>query len=150
MASNYLKNFTNQEFMNQMELNGHTILIGYCHRIRVNKNMIFIVLRHNNCTVQSIIFRKVSPEAYDTVKDLLNESTIRVEGEIVKADVKSCTVTNYELKVSNITVINSSTEIAFSLDDANNGYNQENEQENEIKNDVDNICETNLTNENMV
>ena len=98
---------------------------GFCHSIRVNKSMIFIVLRRGTNTIQLIVFKKDNPLEYDTIKDLRNESTIDVVGEIVTANVKTCTVKTYEIKIKSVTVINSASELPFNLDDANETFHSD-------------------------
>lgn len=102
---------------------------GYCHNIRVNKKIIFVVLRREMETIQLIVFKNDNSIAYDQLKDLNNEATISIIGEIVSAEVKSCTVTNYEIKIHTISVINSSKILPFSLDDANETFQSDSVQD---------------------
>jgi aspartyl-tRNA synthetase len=95
---------------------------GFCHNIRVNKNMIFIVLRQEINTIQLIVFRQNNPLQFEQIKDLYNEATIDVVGEIVPATVKTCTVKNYEIKINSVKIINSSVEMPFNLDNANETF----------------------------
>lgn len=99
---------------------------GYCHNIRVNKRMIFVVFRKDERTVQLIVFKKDSPETYELLKELGSESTVEVQGVIVDAKVKTCTVTDYEIKLQSATVISRAKELAFSLDYANETFQSAN------------------------
>lgn len=101
-------------------------VIGYCHNIRVNKKMIFVVLRYKESTLQLIVFKKSYPNVFQILKDLKFESTIKASGKIVKADVTGCSVTEYELRLSDVEVISSAQEIPFSLDDANETFHVDN------------------------
>lgn len=97
-------------------------LIGFCHNIRVNKNMIFVVFRKATETIQLIVFKNKNPETYDTLTHLKDEATIEVHGDVVEAKVKTCTVTQYEVQVKTVTVINRSSDLPFSLDNANETF----------------------------
>jgi len=113
---------------------------GFCHNIRVNKNMIFIVLRKGTCTIQLIVFKKDNPVQYDVIKDLHNEATIDIIGELVDAEVKTCTVKNYELIIRSVTVINPSCELPFGLDNANETFHLDSTNENEEENSSSTRC----------
>lgn len=122
--------------------NTHVSLCGFCHNIRVNKSMIFIVLRQGLATIQLIVFKKDNLMEYDIIKELRNESTIDVIGEIVSAQVKTCTVKNYEIKIRSVNVINSSSELPFGLDDANETF--------QLDSDVSNLGSDTIQEDNVV
>lgn len=122
----HVKEFTNDTINDHLKNNGPNInLTGYCHNIRVNKKIIFIVLRRSNKTIQLIVFKNDNSEVYDIIKNLTNESTISINGSIVAASIKTCTVTEYEIKINDIQIINKAEIIPFSLDDVNEMFNQE-------------------------
>ncbi|VBB17724.1 Aspartyl-tRNA synthetase [Yasminevirus sp. GU-2018] len=102
---------------------------GFCHNIRVNKKMIFVVLRRETSTIQLIVFKEENPDEYETIKGLMNESTIQVDGVVVPAKVKTCTVTDYEVKIRKVTVLSSAKELPFGLDDANETFHSDSKQE---------------------
>jgi aspartyl-tRNA synthetase len=136
----YITKFTNEEFatnMNDQEELKNLEVFGFCHNVRVNKKMIFIVLRHELETMQLIIFKDQVPLEYEKVKNIKFETTIKAEGVIVPAQVKTCTVTNYEMKVTKLDIINESKELVFSLDDANETFQQDsNQQDSKDDNDI--------------
>jgi aspartyl-tRNA synthetase len=124
--TNYVTRFTNEcidDFINIDQNNKNVTLSGFCHNIRINKKMIFIVLRRSTETIQLIVFKNDSPDVYEVFNKLNIEATVEITGEIVKAQVKTCTVTNYEIKVNSVKVINSSIkDLAFGQDDANETF----------------------------
>jgi nondiscriminating aspartyl-tRNA synthetase len=111
-------------------------LSGFCHNIRVNKKMIFIVLRHETNTIQLIVLKDENSDVYDIVKALSLEATICVTGDIVKATVKTCTVTNYEVRVRSIKVFNYSKRLPFALDDANETFQQDSNADDDINSEI--------------
>lgn len=122
----FLEDFTNDQVSEITKNNpGSEIqMVGFCHNIRVNKRMIFVVLRKGINTIQLIAFSDC--DAYNVFKELSNESTVHVTGIIVPANVKTCTCTNYEVKVTDVKMINRSTQrLPFSLDDANETFHQD-------------------------
>lgn len=125
--SNSLQRFTNEAVANAISQNpdGSVELSGFCHNIRVNKKMIFIVLRKGTETVQLIVFNNENPTEFEKIKDLFNEATIHVFGTVVPAKVKTCTVTDYEIKIKGVNVINPSKPIPFSLDDAQETFQRD-------------------------
>lgn len=94
-------------------------IFGYCHNIRINKKMIFVVLRNGYDTIQLIIFKSNIDNLYDMCKNLHTEATIDVVGEITPANVKTCSVKKYELRVTSLNVINPSADLPFQIDHAN-------------------------------
>lgn len=118
--NNFLKTFNNQAILDVLAKRADKTveLCGFCHNIRVNKKMIFVVLRKGTETVQLIVFNSENPTAFSQIKDLSNEATIHVFGQVVPAKVKTCTVTDYEIKIDRVNVLNPSQTIPFSLDDA--------------------------------
>lgn len=128
----YISNFTNQNIENYKEINGNNIkLTGYCHNIRITKKLVFVVLRREDTTIQLIIFKEDHSDIYDKIIDISNESTIDIEGEIVNANIQSCSVTNFEIKVHKLNIISISNIIPFTLDDANETFNNQDNDEND-------------------
>jgi nondiscriminating aspartyl-tRNA synthetase len=126
MSSNYLDTFTNESIEKFLTIGSNDLkLVGFCHNIRINKKMIFVVLRKGINTIQLIIFKNKTPDQYEIISKLNNEATIDVVGTIVKATVKSCTVTNYEIQLKDVIVINPSKKLPFSLDDANETFHSD-------------------------
>lgn len=111
-----LEKFNNDSIKHCLTESDAIKLYGFCHNIRVNKKMVFVVLRKETETVQLIVFND-NPN-YDKLKHLNSESTIYAEGKIVPAKVKTCTVTDYEIVCTDVDVINSAQKPVFSLDDA--------------------------------
>jgi aspartyl-tRNA synthetase len=120
MATLTFKSFNNNEANRIFSLNaGLSVqLSGFCHNIRSRKTQHFIVLRKGTETIQLICFKSQSPDTFNKILGLSTEATIFVQGKLVAANVKSCTVTNHEVSISDIQIINSSKVIPFSLDDA--------------------------------
>jgi len=117
-----INRFTDDQIVTALETTKIVSVCGFCHNIRVNKKMIFIVLRKQTETIQLIVFKNEQPEAFDMIKDLFDEATIDVIGEIVPAKIKTCAVKNYEIKISSVNIINRSRELPFSLDNANESF----------------------------
>jgi len=108
-------------------------IFGYCHNIRINKKMIFIVLRNECDTIQLIVFKSDSDNLYDVCKTLHTEATIDVVGEITPANVKTCSVKNYEIRVTSLNIINPSSDLPFQIDHANDSNDS-------IDSDTSNRC----------
>lgn len=127
IMSTELQRFTNESVLEVLSQtpDKSVELSGFCHNIRVNKKMIFIVLRKRTETIQLIVFDNENPTVFEQIKDLFDEATIHVFGTIVPAKVKTCTVTNYEIKIKNVNVLNPSRVIPFSLDDAQETFQRD-------------------------
>lgn len=123
----FLEDFTNESIQKLLEIkdgSNDLQLVGFCHKIRVNKTMIFVVLRKGSNTIQLIVTN--DSDSYNVFKELSFESTVHVSGIIVPANVKSCTCTKYEVKVSDVKIISrSKQQLPFSLDDANETFHQD-------------------------
>jgi aspartyl-tRNA synthetase len=100
-------------------------LYGFCQNIKVNKKMIFVILRKQTETIQLIVFKNENKEVYDKLCRLKLESTIYVEGVVTCAEVKSCTVTHHEIKITNMKILSDSMDLPFSLDDANQTFHSD-------------------------
>ncbi len=122
----YLEKFTN-ETIDGIENKNDVNVIGYCQNIKINKKMIFVVLRKDIETIQLIVFKKDYPDIYDLLKDLTLESTIIAKGNLIPAQVISCTITKYELFCTYVHIISKAQELAFSIDDANESQNKDTE-----------------------
>jgi nondiscriminating aspartyl-tRNA synthetase len=118
----YLNSFTNQTIRCALEHGDDLELEGFCHTIRVNKKMTFVVLRKGVETIQLIVFKNENPEVFDLINSLTVESTIRVVGQAVNAQVKTCTTTDYEIKIKTVKILNRAKELPFTLDDANDTF----------------------------
>lgn len=133
---------------NSVNTNSMFTLHGFCHNIRVNKNMIFVVLRKELSTIQLIIFREENPYVYDTFSDMKNESTVQVTGVVVSAKVKSCTVTNYEIRVKKVVVLAYAKELPFILDDANETFHSDSKLDDvDLEHKINNINDVNDAND---
>jgi aspartyl/asparaginyl-tRNA synthetase len=127
--------FTNESI--QKHENQLICLEGFCYRVRVAKKMVFIVLRKNTTTIQLICFN--DNPSYDILSTLTAETTISISGLVIKANVKTCTVTNYEIKVESVQVIVKVTNhLPFCLDDANEIYDGANDEDNNNSNNSNN------------
>lgn len=115
-------------------------LCGFCHNIRINKNMIFVVLRQETNTIQLIVFKNTNPIQYEKIKTLNTEATIDVKGELVPANVKTCTVKKYEVKINSVEVINSSQELPFNLDNANETFHIDGLHDDDLYDDQQGRC----------
>lgn len=148
-----IKSFTNESLATVLNENeGHANLVvelvGFCHNIRIAKKMIFVVLRRELNTVQLIIFKKECPDIYSMFANLGLEATVHVMGTISRADIKSCTVTEYEIIVTSATIINGSLNVLpFHLDDANESFcadqNDEKDEQDEKENTPDQLAQAN-------
>lgn len=105
---------------------GDTVwLRGRLHSIRVKGGSCFLVLRQDSFnTVQATFFKdKENPEASQKMikylKSLTVESIIDLEGTIVEADVKSCSIQDVELQIGRIhTVSKADAILPFLVEDA--------------------------------
>ena len=78
-------------------------LRGWVHRIRKQKNMVFILLRDPSGVVQTVIKEgNVSQEEYDASQSMLIESLITIHGT-VKADERA--PEGYEIQVDSLEVL---------------------------------------------
>ena len=100
-------------------------LRGRLHSIRVKGGSCFLVLRQNAYnTVQACFFKdKEDPEGskkmINYLKTLTVESIIDLEGTIVDADVKSCSIQALELKINRIhSVAKAQAQLPFLVEDA--------------------------------
>ncbi len=122
----FLEEFTNEEVKKiaEQDKESKVQLVGFCHNIRPNKRMIFVVLRKGTQTIQLIVFND-GTDAFNIFNKINIESTVHVTGVIVPAKVKTCTCTNYEIKVIKVEVISlSKQQLPFSLEDANETFHQ--------------------------
>mmetsp|Transcript_7717 Transcript_7717/g.11502 ORF Transcript_7717/g.11502 Transcript_7717/m.11502 type:complete len:669 (-) Transcript_7717:498-2504(-) len=105
---------------------GDTIwLSGRLHSIRVKGGSCFLVLRQNSFdTVQACFFKdKEDPDGSAKMirylKTLTAESIIQLEGTVVEANVKSCSVQDAELSIQRIhSVSNAEAMLPFLVEDA--------------------------------
>lgn len=99
------------------------------------KKMLFVVMRDSSYTAQAVLFAeegKISSQMIDFSSALPKEAIIDIEGTVVKANkpIESCTVSNYELSVETLFLVNDCISVLpFQLEDANrkNEKNQEDE-----------------------
>lgn len=105
---------------------GDTVwLRGRLHSIRVKGGSCFLVLRQDSFyTVQATFFKsKDDPETSQKMlkylKSLTVESVIDIEGTLVEADVKSCSVQNVEVVIGRIHAVSKADAILpFLVEDA--------------------------------
>jgi len=100
-------------------------LRGRLQSIRVKGGSCFLVLRQDSFhTVQACFFKdKENPEQSQKMirylKTLTEESVIDVEGVLVDADVRSCSVQKYELSIHRIHSVSPASKVLpFSIEDA--------------------------------
>ena len=100
-------------------------LRGRLHSIRVKGGSCFLVLRQDSFhTVQATFFKnkdepEMSQKMIKYLKSLTVESIIDLEGTIVEADVKSCTVSDVELQINRIhSVAKADAMLPFLVEDA--------------------------------
>eukprot|EP00548_Thalassiothrix_antarctica_P010554 CAMPEP_0194160752 /NCGR_PEP_ID=MMETSP0152-20130528/78556_1 /TAXON_ID=1049557 /ORGANISM="Thalassiothrix antarctica, Strain L6-D1" /LENGTH=739 /DNA_ID=CAMNT_0038870467 /DNA_START=655 /DNA_END=2874 /DNA_ORIENTATION=- len=102
-----------------------TTVRGRLQSIRVKGGSCFLVLRQDSFhTVQACFFKdKENPEQSQKMirylKTLTEESVIDVEGVLVDADVRSCSVQKYELSIHRIHSVSPASKVLpFSIEDA--------------------------------
>lgn len=100
-------------------------LRGRLHSIRVKGGSCFLVLRQDSFhTVQATFFKdKENPESskkmINYLKSLTVESIIDIEGILVEADVRSCSIKNVELQIGRIhSVTKAAPVLPFLVEDA--------------------------------
>ena len=88
------------------------------------KKMLFLVLRDSSHTAQGVLFAeegKISSQMIDFCSSFPNESIVDIEATVVKANkpIESCTVSNYELSVSTVFLVNDCINVLpFQIEDA--------------------------------
>ncbi|KAJ3316037.1 aspartate--tRNA ligase dps1 [Boothiomyces sp. JEL0838] len=96
-------------------------------RVQVSRptgaKMLFVTLRQRTETVQSILVvdeATVSKQMLKFATGISAESLVKVEAVVTKSPelIKSCTVQNYELKITKIYVISSADRLPFTMEDA--------------------------------
>mmetsp|Transcript_15884 Transcript_15884/g.18079 ORF Transcript_15884/g.18079 Transcript_15884/m.18079 type:complete len:633 (+) Transcript_15884:94-1992(+) len=121
------RNFANvQELEEGKYSSSDTVwLRGRLHSIRVKGGSCFLVLRQDSFhTIQAVFFKdKENPEYSQKMikylKSLTEESVIDIEGILEKADVKSCSVQNIEVKIQRIhSVTKAASVLPFLVEDA--------------------------------
>ncbi len=87
---------------------------GRVHKIRCTKNVVFLILRYQNTTLQAIC-DKNTPELCMLTK----ESIIRVNGKLKNTPfpIKTTSYSNIELTIIDWKLISSSKELPFDIDD---------------------------------
>lgn len=97
-------------------------LSGFCYSIRKMRSMIFVVLRKYNQTIQCVLMKSDNNAAFNSLTDLMEESTISITGEITKPPkpILSCTVTEYEIRIVDLNVITRAEVLPFNISNANN------------------------------
>jgi len=113
------------EIGSKHETGGTIWLRGRLQSIRVKGGSCFLVLRQDSFdTVQACFFKdKEQPEQSQKMikylKTLTEESIVDLEGVLVDADVRSCSVQNYELTIKRIhSVSAASSQLPFLIEDA--------------------------------
>jgi asparaginyl-tRNA synthetase len=83
---------------------GQTVVIrGWLYNLRESGKLLFPIFRDGSGTIQGVVAKNaVSPEMFDTVKGLTQESSVIVEGK-VRADKRA--PGGYELDVSSVQVV---------------------------------------------
>jgi len=105
------------------QVNDSVWIRGRLNSIRIKGGSCFMVLRQNAFhTIQGIYFKDGSEESKKMMrylKSLTVESIIDIEGKVVEADVKSCSVTNVEIQLNRVyTVSKANSILPFNLEDA--------------------------------
>lgn len=100
-------------------------LRGRLYSIRVKGGSCFLVLRQDSFnTVQACYFKdkeqpELSKQMLNYLKTLTVESIVDIEGTLVEAQVKSCSIQNVELKIHRIHTVSKATPILpFLVEDA--------------------------------
>src|ERR1044071_4988840 len=76
---------------------------GWLYTLRESGKLLFPIFRDGSGTIQGVVPKSaVSPEVFDAVKNLTQESSVIVEGK-VRADKRA--PGGYELDVSNVQVL---------------------------------------------
>ncbi len=83
---------------------GQSVTIrGWLYNLRESGKLLFPIIRDGSGNIQGVLFKKaVSPEMFDAVKSLTQESSIIVTGK-VRADQRA--PGGYELDISNVEVV---------------------------------------------
>src|SRR5436853_6269368 len=83
---------------------GETVTIrGWLYNLRESGKLLFPIFRDGSGTIQGVVPKNaVTPEVFEAVKGLTQESSVIVEGK-VRADKRA--PSGYELEVSNVQVV---------------------------------------------
>jgi len=120
--STIVRNFTDDELNTLFDSDRkHVTLSGHCFSLRKMKNMIFIVLRKHNLTIQCILMQKTNGKAFQVLTELIEESVITITGNITKPPkpIESCDVHQFEVFVHDIDVVVRASKLPFFVADAN-------------------------------
>jgi aspartyl-tRNA synthetase len=104
-----------------------TWIRGRVQTVRVTGSACFMVIRQGSFnTIQVVYFKdKSSPEALEAsqtmlkwLSDLTPESLVDIQGNVVSAQVKSCSVSNIEIALKRCFVVSRANILPFQLEDA--------------------------------
>lgn len=112
----------NDEVLSRVSNTVQIQITGNCFSIRVLRNMCFVVLRKFNKTVQCVLMKKDNPLVFNTLAGLTEESSITIGGTVKKSPtpIKSCTVTAYEIEISDLDIISHAKTLPFFVANADN------------------------------
>lgn len=91
------KIYTKVKDINASKIGETVLLRGRCHNTRPQGGGVFVVVREELYTVQSLMFKSetISPQMIKFAKAMTNESIIEVKGKVkapaVEEGIKSCT-----------------------------------------------------------
>lgn len=121
---------------------GQKVLIrGYIHAIKSPSSATFVLVRQRMHTVQCVI-EGADAEMKAYVDKVPVESVVDVHGEVVKAEVKSATVSSVEIKVSSFFVVQPSrVRLPFQPREAERPPPPEDQEEEELKKKTKNILQ---------
>lgn len=94
-------------------------IFGRIHNIRNKGGMVFVIIRATDDSTTQCIIRKDHP-MFDQVSITSLESIVKVTGKKVYANVKSCSIRDYEIVIDEFLVLNKSNAILpFPIEDQN-------------------------------
>lgn len=102
------------------------VFTGFIDSIKPKKAFGFLILRSFPDSIQCVFSKSILNQSFEIFQDLPVESFIRVKGFIKKVNrqIKACTVKNYELEITEITVLSCAEKLPFDLKDVNNVTNK--------------------------
>lgn len=99
-------------------------VFGRVDNVRNKNKLCFLIVRfhqnnNNNIeTVQCISFK--DDLCFEKVTKLSSETIVKIEGEKSNANIKSCTIKDYEVIIKNIEVLNQASKLPFELNNKEN------------------------------
>lgn len=133
MNNNKMNNFNYIDIrkLDESQIGKNIWISGRVHRIRKKGKMCFIVLRYQDYSIQCLARKGDcgTDEEFTNLCKLSTESIINLYGELVKPpkDIEATTYKTFELYTKGYTIISTSHQVPFEIDNANDYGNDRND-----------------------